>query len=99
MDEKRLEDCVLSGHLYDLACDLKMLKQLLREWEVGFPTPAEENVHPQSLIATAQEHLDYLCRHLDCFPALPSHSVADCYPLGEGRMTEEEYKRRKRAGL
>ena len=88
----------LRWELFDLSNDLKMLKQLLREEEVGFPTPPDENVPVDLIIETAEEHLRYLAISLgldhEC-PAPNREHLADCYPLGEGRMTEEEYKNRK----
>jgi hypothetical protein len=84
--------------LFDLSNDLKMLKQLLREREVGFPTPAEQARNPLEIVETAFEHMQYLFTSLEidesCPQAEPGH-FAPCYPLGEGRMSEEEYKRRK----
>jgi hypothetical protein len=87
-------------HLFDLSSDLKMLKQLLREKEVGFPTPPDEDAEVDLIIWTAEEHLRYLAHALGLDPTFPApaeiqHWVAAGYPLGEGRMTDEEYKKRK----
>jgi hypothetical protein len=85
-------------YMFDLNNDLKMLQQLLREKEMGFPTPEEEDCNPLGLVETAFEHMRYLCASLEidesCPPPEPGH-FARCYPLGEGRMSEEDYKRRK----
>jgi hypothetical protein len=84
--------------LFDLNNDLKMIKQLLREREVGFPTPAEEDHDPLEIVETAFEHMRYLCNTLaldeSCPPPEPEH-FATPYPLGNGRMSDEEYKKRK----
>jgi hypothetical protein len=82
--------------LFDLGSDLKMLAQLLKEKEVGFPTPEDENLSPLMIIETAVEHLRYLASAVGqddtCPPPKEMHPL---YPLGEGRMSKEEYEDRR----
>jgi hypothetical protein len=71
-----------------------MLAQLFKEREVGFPTPEDENVSPLAIIETTEEHLGYLANELGLDPLCPAPSrehLAECYPLGIGRMSDEEH--------
>jgi hypothetical protein len=80
-------------HLFDLSSDFKMLKQLFREQEVGFPTPEDEIVPVRSRIETAEEHLSYLAMELGCDPECrPPQPMHPLYPLGEGRMPIQDIK-------
>ena len=96
-DNKPMDNETIRWHLFDLSSDLKMLKQLFREQEVGFPTPEDEIAPMQLRIETAEEHLSYLAIELACDPqCAPPHPMHPLYPLGEGRMSDEEYEQRKK---
>src|SRR5437763_16130922 len=83
----------ITTHLFDLACDIRMLRQLLREQEVGFPTPEDEAVNWESIVWTMREHLTYLALTINSDPRCPAPcSTGPFYPLGEGRMSDEEFK-------
>jgi hypothetical protein len=73
-----------------------MLEQLLKEKEVGFPTPQDEEVPLLMIIETAEEHLGYLASRLGQDPSCPPpKEMHPLYPYGEGRMSEEEYEQRR----
>jgi hypothetical protein len=96
-DKKRMDNKTIRWHLFDLSNDFKMLKQLFREQEVGFPTPEDEIVPVQRRIETAEEHLSYLAMELGCDPQCPPpQPMHPLYPLGEGRMSDAEYEQRKK---
>jgi hypothetical protein len=70
-DKKRMDNETIRWHLFDLSSDFKMLKQLFREREVGFPTPEYEIAPMQVRIEGAEEHLSYLAMELGCDPQCP----------------------------
>jgi hypothetical protein len=95
-DKKCMANETIRWQLFDLSSDIKMLKQLFREQEVEFPTPEDELV-PMRRIEGMEEHLSYLATELGCDPQCPApQPMHPLYPLGEGRMSDEEYERRKK---
>jgi hypothetical protein len=73
-----------------------MLRQLLREQEVGFPTPEDEAVDWESIVWTMREHLTYLALTINFDPRCPAPCcTGPFYPLGENRMSDEEFKQRR----
>jgi hypothetical protein len=96
-DNKRMDNETIRWHLFDLSSDLKMLKQLFREQEAGFPTPEYEVAPMQVRIKTMEIHLADLARELGCDPQCPPpQPMHPLYPLGEGRMSDAEYEQRKK---
>src|ERR1700722_2072558 len=96
-DKKRMDNEKIRWHLFDLSSDFKMLKQLFREQEVGFPIPEYEIAPMQVRIETMEIHLADLAGELGCDPQCPPpQPMHPLYPLGEGRMSDEEYEQRKK---